>query len=81
MSSEKAGAALGDVMFQVARLELNRGDTLVVKTPAKLSRLQEERVHRQLKDFLGLPAKGVKTLILHSGMEISTLTTTESEQS
>lgn len=57
----------------IARLEVKPGDILVLKTPLTLSRLQEERARRQIEDFLQLKARGVKALILHSGLDLSVI--------
>lgn len=59
--------------FEIAHLEMQAGDTLVVRTDTKLSALQEERLRRQLNDFLKLPERGVKTLILTKGMDLAIL--------
>ena len=67
------GTDLEGVLFQIATLDLSRGDTLVLKTTACLSRLQEERLRRQVEGFLDLKARGVKTLILTHGMDIAVL--------
>jgi hypothetical protein len=67
------GPDLDGVLFQIATLDLSRGDTLVLKTTACLSRMQEERLRRQVEGFLDLKARGIKTLILTHGMDIAVL--------
>jgi hypothetical protein len=64
---------LETIVVELANLKLNRGDTLVVRADQKLSALQEERLRRQLNDFLKLPERGVKTLILPKGMDLEIL--------
>lgn len=64
---------LETIVVELANLVLNPGDTLVVKADTKLSALQEERLRRQLNDFLKLPERGVKTLILPKGMDLEIL--------
>jgi hypothetical protein len=63
----------GITLTEIAKLELTQGDILVVKFPKGLSAIQQERVRRQLDDFLGLKAKGVKTLFLPYGMSLEVL--------
>ncbi len=73
------GTRLDDALFQVCTLDMSRGDTLVLKTRVQLSRLQEERLRRQVDDFLNLQARGIKTLILTAGTDIAVLKTPEGE--
>jgi hypothetical protein len=61
------------IQVEISRLELSAGDTLVVRFPDGLSAIQQERVRRQLSDFLGLKEKGVKTLFLAHGMSLQVM--------
>lgn len=72
ISPEEAKATdslMSAVTIEVSKMTLTVGDILVIKSPVKLSRLQEERVRRQVRDTL--PLNGAKCLVLHSGMDIA----------
>jgi hypothetical protein len=59
--------------FELAKLDLNQGDTLVIRVKTKLSPLMEERIKRQLDGFLQLTKRGIKSLILPEGMDIDVI--------
>lgn len=76
-SAGKGSAPVHDpiqlTQFSIARLEIKAGDIVVLKTEMVLSRMQEERARRQIEDFLQLKARGIKALILHSGLDLSVI--------
>lgn len=63
--------------FEIAKLRLQYGDVLVVKTDRPMS---NEATERTRKHLAGLLPQGVKTMIIDKGVNLSVLTKTEIEQ-
>lgn len=69
---------------QIAKLQLCRGDALVIKTQGKLSIRQYEGLRVQMDHFLGsigLTLSTMPVLILDEGMELQVLDTRELQDS
>lgn len=62
--------------FEIAKLQLKRGDVLVVKTDRPMSNDATERTRKHLA---GLLPQGVRTMIIDRGVELSVLTKSEIE--
>lgn len=60
--------------LEIGKLQLSRGDVLVVKTDRPMSHESTERVRKHLK---GLLPQDVNIMIIDRGVELSVLTKTE----
>jgi len=63
--------------FEIAKLQLQHGDVLVVKTDRPMSNEATERVRKHLA---GILPQGVKTMIIDRGVDLSILTKAEIDE-